>query len=83
MRIKFYFRDNIKVLKFRLSRFKRVLLGYIEKDGTPKKCPHCKSKELEVYETFRHDQGFIEEEWVRCKHCKQQVGVWAYGGWTE
>ena len=59
------------------------LLGYIDKEGAPTKCPYCKSKETEVYETFRHDQGFIEEEWVRCKKCKKQIGVWSYGSWQD
>ena len=69
--------------QFKLYHLKRRLLGYIERDGTPKKCPYCKSKELETYEEFIHDQGFIEEYWVRCKKCKKQVGIWAYGSWYE
>ena len=83
MKNKFYFKDSIVILKYKLSRFINVLLGYNHKDGSPRKCPFCKSKDLEVYKTFRHDQGFIEEEWIRCKRCKKQVAVWAYGSWVE
>lgn len=65
-----------------LLHIKRLqLTGYIGKDLEPLKCPHCKCKKLETYETFIHDQGFVEECWVRCSKCKKHVGVWAYGSW--
>lgn len=74
-------KNNIKILKFHINLKFQQLKGYIGRDGEPKKCPYCKSKELETYETFRHDQGFVEEYWVRCKKCKQRVAVWSYGDW--
>lgn len=77
------FKCNLRSLKFKVYRFWRCILGYIDISGAPKKCPHCKCKHLETYETFRHDQGFIEEYWVRCTKCKEQVGVWAYGYWQN
>lgn len=83
MKNKFYLKDRIIVFQHKLSCFRNVLLGYNHLDGSPKKCPFCKSGDLEVYETFRHDQGFIEEEWIRCKRCKKQVAVWAYGSWMK
>ncbi len=72
---------KIKHLLIRLNYKRNVLLGYIEKNGEPKKCSYCKCKKLETYEVFRHDQGFVEEYWVRCSKCKKKVGVWAYGSW--
>lgn len=72
-----------KMFKIRFHRFWKCVTGYITMDGAPRKCPHCKSKKLETYETFMHDQGFIEEYWVRCSKCKKQVGVWAYGYWQD
>lgn len=71
----------MKILLFKICVWWQIKRGYIDKDFAPKKCPICKSKELETYEVFRHDQGFIEEYWVRCKKCKKRLGVWAYGSW--
>lgn len=67
---------------FKSGLAKDVILGYKTKEGEPIKCPHCKCKKIETYETFRHDQGFVEEFWVRCDNCKEPLGVWAYGSWT-
>ena len=66
---------------FRSGLAKDIVLGYRKSSGEPDKCPHCKCKDLETYETFRHDQGFVEEYWVRCSKCKEHVGTWAYGSW--
>lgn len=81
---------KVYLLKYKVRRFIFYLhhiwnwvAGYQKLDGKPRKCPYCKCKTLETYETFRHDQGFIEEYWVRCSNCKKQVGVWAYGHWQN
>lgn len=67
---------------FRLCLWWQIKRGFIDKNYAPIKCPFCKCKEIETYETFIHDQGFIEEYWVRCKNCKKHLGVWAYGSWS-
>lgn len=79
---------EMKYLKNKLTHFILfisfkwlVWRGYLDKDGAPLKCPFCRCKEIETYNTFRHDQGFIEEYWVRCKNCKEHLGTWAYGSW--
>ena len=48
-------------MKYKINILWQRLKGYIGKDLEPKKCPYCKCKKLETYETFRHDQGFVEE----------------------
>lgn len=75
------FKCSLQVHLYSLKLKWKRLTGYIDKNGVPTKCPYCKCKQMETYETFRHDQGFLEEYWVRCSKCKQQTGVWAYGSW--
>ena len=59
----------------------RRLKGYINRDGSPRKCHKCGCRNVERYNTFRDDQGFIEEYWVRCAKCKEHLGIWSCGGW--
>lgn len=57
--------------------------GYIEPDGTPIKCIHCDSTELEEFNEY-HIDGYgstLAEYSVRCKKCGKTVGHWAYGYW--
>ena len=57
--------------------------GYIEPDGTPIKCIHCDSTELEEFNEYYID-GYgstLAEYSVRCKKCGKTVGHWAYGYW--
>ena len=57
--------------------------GYIEPDGTPIKCIHCDSIELEEFNEY-HIDGYgstLAEYSVRCKKCGRTVGHWAYGYW--
>ena len=68
-------------MKYKINILWQRLRGYIGKDLEPKKCPYCKCKKLETYNTFIHDQGFVEEYWVRCSKCKEHIGTWAYGSW--
>lgn len=73
-----------KISDWQFKRYinKQIKDGYIDKNLAPLKCPFCNSIELESYDFYRHDQGFIEEYSVRCKHCQKDVGHWAYGGWS-
>ena len=57
--------------------------GYIEPDGTPIKCIHCDSTDLEEFNEYYID-GYgstLAEYSVRCKKCGRTVGHWAYGYW--
>lgn len=57
--------------------------GYIEPDGTPIRCIHCDSTELEEFNEY-HIDGYgstLAEYSVRCKKCGRTVGHWAYGYW--
>lgn len=57
--------------------------GYIEPDGTPIKCIHCDSTDLEEFNEYYID-GYgstLAEYSVRCKKCGKTVGHWAYGYW--
>jgi len=42
------------------------------------KCPKCGGTET-IHESFRHDQGFIEEYWDACKKCGNLKNHWSYG----
>lgn len=58
--------------------------GYIEPDGTPIKCIHCNSTELEEFNEY-HIDGYgstLAEYSVRCKKCGKTVGHWGYGYWN-
>ena len=60
-----------------------IKCGYIEPDGTPIKCIHCDSTELEEFDEY-HIDGYgstLAEYSVRCKKCGRTVGHWAYGYW--
>lgn len=60
-----------------------IKCGYIEPDGTPIKCIHCDSTELEEFNEY-HIDGYgstLAEYSVRCKKCGRTVGHWAYGYW--
>lgn len=55
--------------------------GYIEPDGTPIKCIHCDSTELEEFNEY-HLDGYgstLMEYSVRCKKCGKTVGHWFVG----
>ena len=57
--------------------------GYIEPDGTPIRCIHCDSTELEEFDEYYID-GYgstLAEYSVRCKKCGKTVGHWGYGYW--
>ena len=57
--------------------------GYIEPDGTPIKCIHCDSTDLEEFNEYYID-GYgstLAEYSVRCKKCGRTVGHWSYGYW--
>ena len=56
---------------------------YIEPDGTPIKCIHCDSTELEEFNEYYLD-GYgspLMEYSVRCKKCGKTVGHWCCGYW--
>lgn len=75
IRIRLYeFKLKLQVLVMRL-------LGRINKDGSPRKCPRCGCRRMETYQRFMDKQGYIEEYWVRCDECKKHIAVWAYGAW--
>ena len=60
-----------------------IKCGYIEPDGTPIKCIHCNSTELEEFNEYYID-GYgstLAEYSVRCKKCGKTVGHWGYGYW--
>ena len=53
-----------------------IKCGYIEPDGTPIKCIHCNSTELEEFNEYYID-GYgstLAEYSVRCKKCGRTVG---------
>jgi hypothetical protein len=54
--------------------------GYTAKDGTPLKCHHCESKNLERRNEYYCSYG-VEEYEVWCKDCNKLVGRWSYGTW--
>lgn len=53
-----------------------MLLNKLKKNKD--KCPSCGCQELD-HAYFRHDQGFLEEEWYSCKKCKRLKYHWSYG----
>lgn len=60
-----------------------IKCGYIEPDGTPIKCIHCDSTDLEEFDEYYID-GYgstLAEYSVRCKKCGRTVGHWGYGYW--
>lgn len=75
------FINKIKLLVYTIATKYLQWRGYLGKDYEPLKCPFCHCKKIETYERFIHDQGFVEEYWVRCSNCKERLGVWAYGSW--
>ena len=73
-----YKMDSIKTilhLKYMESK------GYILKDGTPIKCPRCKSTSLEDYNIDRTDYIVFEYD-RKCKNCGKFLGHWSHRYWN-
>lgn len=73
-----YKMDSIKTilhLKYMKSK------GYILKDGTPIKCPYCKSSVLEDFNVDIMEYIVLEYD-TRCAKCGKILGHWSYGHWN-
>lgn len=66
-------RWKISPIKMKHEINKAIRKGYIDKDLTPLKCPHCNSKELKRGEEWYGPLG-VEEYIVLCSKCDKQVG---------
>ncbi len=70
--------DSIKTilhLKYMESK------GYILKDGTPIKCPYCKSSVLVDCNVNSMEHIVLEYD-TRCGKCSKVLGHWSYGHWN-
>lgn len=67
-------------MRFRYYIWRDIKKGYIAEDGQPLKCFKCGSKEMEDYGEYYEDHLCVEYG-VKCKHCGQKLGYWAYGSW--
>jgi hypothetical protein len=67
-------------LRFRYYIWRDIKKGYIAENGKPLKCYKCDSKDLEEYGHYYEEHWCIEYG-VKCKHCGQKLGYWAYGRW--
>ena len=54
--------------------------GFVTEDGTPLKCVHCESDNLQQVNECYGQYG-IEEYQIQCKNCNNITGHWAYGNW--
>ncbi|SDX05008.1 hypothetical protein [Paenibacillus sp. PDC88] len=62
--------------------FERMISeGYIEEDGTPLKCPHCESADVEERNHLYEDYICLLEYQMFCKPCNVSIGQWSYGSW--
>lgn len=69
---------------FKLSIWKDIIFGYINKDLSPKKCRNCKCKKFKKGETWNDDIcGYYREVefLLYCEKCGKEVGHWSYGSW--
>ena len=64
------------ILKVILRKF--IIRSYYDKDGYPKKCPVCDSKNIDSRVRDRMEHIVCEEEYY-CKDCRINVAYWAYG----
>jgi hypothetical protein len=67
-------------LQFRYYIWRDIKKGYIDKNGAPLKCFKCNSKEMYEYSEYYEDHLLVEYG-VKCKHCGEKLGYWAYGSW--
>lgn len=84
-RIKELIKTFINHLLYKCSDWKlkriiklKIKCGYIEPDGTPIKCIHCDSTDLEEFNEYYLD-GYgstLIEYSVRCKKCDKTAGHW-------
>lgn len=77
-------RDKIKYkienIKINMCLKYMQLRGYILKNGTPIKCPYCKSSVLEDCNVDRMEYVVLEYD-TRCAKCGKVLGHWNLGHW--
>lgn len=53
--------------------------GYINRDGSPRKC-FCGCTEFKQVKEYREEHYLVEFQ-VQCLECGKINGLWAYGSW--
>ena len=61
--------------------FNKTYIYQRSKDGTPIKCPYCKSSVLEDFNVDRMEYIVLEYD-TRCAKCGKILGHWSYGHWN-
>jgi len=54
-------------------------LGFVNGDGSPKRCWSCGGENFRT--SFHSDNRIEVERNVTCNDCKKDVGHWSYGNW--
>jgi len=56
--------------------------GYMNEDGSPKKCHNCDNEDMEQVNVHKLDMyGPVLEYEMKCKKCGTINGHWSYGNW--
>lgn len=62
-------------------RTKMIECGYIAAEGSPIKCFHCNSKNMEKYNKYYDSAWGLVIFSVRCKDCQKDILTRFYGDW--
>lgn len=57
-----------------------ITAKYLTQNGEPIKCLHCGSQDLTDCNHYVEEMYVVEYD-MKCKHCGEILGHWAYGNW--